>query len=109
MVNVALYNDNKLLITKNKLRVGDYAELQPTSNLYFCCMEVPSPSSTLFDIAEIFSDKRRSISEEETDFFDVEFSRLTKIQLSNFPNGLDIELKENEITGMLSFVTKPKY
>ena len=109
MVNVGLYNGEKLLLAKNNIRVGDYVELKPTNNLYLCCMEVPSPSSAAFDVNEIFSDKRTSISEDDTDFFDVEFSRLTKIELNNFQNGLDIVLKENDITGMLSFVPKPKF
>lgn len=110
MVDVALYKDEKMLVIKRNLRVGDYAEMKPTSKLYFSCMEVPSPSTSGFDINAIFSNKRASgVCEEDTDFYDAEFSRLTAIDLSNFTNGLDIHLKENESNGMLSFTPKPRF
>ena len=112
MVDVALYNNGSKLLVKKGLRVGDYAELKATSKLYFCCMEAPSPSGMLsFDFSDVFTDdeacKRSSISEEDTD--SIEFSRLTKIDLKNYPNGVDVELKENEMNGMLSFTPKPKF
>ena len=110
MVDVALYNNEKVLVSKKHLRVGDYVELKPTNKLYFCCMEVPSPSGIDFKVADIFSQGcRSSISEEEVDFSDAEFSHLTKIDLNNFPDGLDVDLKEDKLSGMLTFVPKPKY
>ena len=111
-LNVGLYKDGNVLIAKRNLRVGDYVELKPTNKLYFSCMEVPSPTCD-FDINDVFvnAQRRRPSSSEtnQTDFFDAEFSPLTQIDLNHYPNGVDIFLQENELSGQLSFIPKPHY
>ena len=109
-LNVGLYKDGNVLLAKRNLHVGDYVELKPTNKLYFSSMEVPSPTCD-FDIKNVFvnAQRRRSSFSEATDFFDAEFSPLTQIDLNHYPNGVDITLQENELSGQLSFIPKPHY
>ena len=104
-INVGVYKDNKLLIVARELRVGDYCELKPTNKLYMCCMTVPSDT---VDISTIFHPeyKRSSFSHDDTDYIDMEFSPLVQIDLTNYPNGVDIDVTEVEVSGQINFIPK---
>ena len=108
-LNIGLYKDEKVLIVKRNLRVGDYVELKATDKLYFSNMEVESASSPGFDLNAIFENGRRGSIREDIDFFDAEFTPLTQIDLQNYSNGMDIIIQENELSGQILFIPKPHY
>ena len=108
-LNVGLYKDDKVLLVKQDLRVGDYVELKPTNKLYFCCMGSASPTHPSFDINAVFSSARRGSTGDDVDFFDAEFSPLIQIDLHQYPNGMEVTVQENEMSGQILFITKPHY
>ena len=108
-LNIGLYKDEKVLIVKRDLRVGDYVELKPTNKLYFCCMESASPTSPRFDINAVFTNARSVNRGDSIDFFDAEFTPLTKIDLHQYPNGMEVIVQENEMSGQILFIPKPHY
>ena len=108
-LNVGLYKDEKILLVKQDLRVGDYVELKPTNKLYFCCMEVASPTHPSFDINAVFASARRGSIRDDVDFFDAEFTPLIQIDLHQYPNGMEVTVQENEMSGQILFITKPLY
>ena len=108
-LNIGLYKDEKVLIVKRNLRVGDYVELKPTNKLYFSSMDVESPSSPGFDLNAIFENARRGSIRDDTDFFDAEFTPLIQVDLQNYSNGMDIIVQENEMSGQILFIPKPHY
>ena len=108
-LNIGLYKDEKVLLVKQNLRVGDYVELKPTNKLYLCCMEVASPSSPGFDINAVFANTNRRSFGEHVDFFDAEFTPLTPIDLHQYPNGMEVIVQENEMSGQILFIPKPHY
>ena len=108
-LNIGLYKDEKVLLVKRNLRVGDYVELKPTNKLYFSSMEVGSPSSPGFDLNAIFETARRGSIREDIDFFDAEFTPLVQIDLQNYSNGMDVIIEEHEMSGQILFIPKPHY
>ena len=108
-LNIGLYKDEKVLLVKQNLRIGDYVEMKPTNKLYFCCMEVASSTHPSFDINAIFESARRRSLADDVDFFDAEFTPLTQIDLHQYPNGVEVTVQENEMSGQILFVSKPHY
>ena len=108
-LNIGLYKDEKVLLVKQNLCIGDYVEMKPTNKLYFCCMEVASPTHPSFDINAIFESTRRRSLGDDVDFFDAEFTPLTQIDLHQYPNGVEVTVQENEMSGQILFISKPYY
>ena len=105
-LNIGLYKDGKALILKRNLRVGDYVEMKPTNKLYFCCMESASPTDPSFDINSVIC---RKSTGDDVDFFDAEFTPLMQVDLDQYPNGMEVTVQENEMSGQILFSFKPHY
>ena len=105
-INVGVYKDDKLLIVKHNVRVGDYCELKPTHKLYMCCMIIPSPTCAPGhnEIWNLFAPPKRSSN--IIDDIDIEFTPLVQIDLANYPNGVDINVTEIEVSGQIKFIPK---
>lgn len=106
-INVALYKSGEAIIVKKNVRVGDYVELRPTDKLYFCCVE----ADILSDDADYpFSGHKGNTSEEMVEeMSDAEFTPTMKLDLKMYPNGVDVTIQENEISGQILFLPKPHY
>lgn len=92
-VNIGLFKDGRPIVSKMKVRVGDYVTLKPTTELFFCCVE--GPTLDMFDLQE-FCKKIKS-----SDVI-IEFSSTTNINLENFPNGVDVTVTEDELAGQIT-------
>ena len=68
-------------------------------------MESASPIDPSFDINSVI---RRSIGD-EVDFSDVEFTPLMHVDLHQYPNGMEVTVQENEMSGQILFSFKPNY
>ena len=108
-LNIGLYKDEKVLLVKRNLRVGDYVELKPTNKLYLSIMESASPTHPSFDINAIFASSRRRSIGDDVDFFDAEFTPLIQIDLHQYPNGVEVTVQENKMSGQILFIPKPHY
>lgn len=92
-VNIGLFKDGRPIVSKMKVRVGDYVTLKPTTELFLCCVE--GATLNMFDLEEFC--KQIWDSEVIT-----EFSSTTNINLEDFPNGVDVTITENELAGQIT-------
>ena len=70
-------------------------------------MESPSPTDPSFDINSVIG--RKSIEDYDIDFFDTEFTPLMQVDLDQYPNGMEVTVEENEMSGQILFSPKPHY
>ena len=89
-INVALYKDEKPIVVKHDVGVGNYVEMKPNESLYFCCVEMENAD--------------QPPSDDHTDLFIAEFSPLTSVNLKHYPHGLILNVEENELTGQIMFL-----
>ena len=108
-INVALYKCGQAIITKKNVRVGDYVELRPTDKLHICLIEADILSEDVD--SPLFGSKSSGASREELikEISEAEFSPTMKLDLKTYPNGVDVTIQENEISGQILFVPKPHY
>ena len=96
-INIGIYKEDKLLLLHKNLCVGEYCELRPTKKLYMCCMTEESPDGHVVSLLG----KKDSIGT-----IDVAFTPLVQVDLTHYPNGVDIELTEVEVSGQVKFTPK---
>ena len=88
-INVALYKDDKPILVKRSVGVGNCVQMKLTDSLYICCMEIVADGDDLmYSIAE--------------------FSPITRINLQNYPQGVDLIIQQNEITKSIHFSQKAR-
>ena len=69
-------------------------------------MESSSPTDPSFNINSVI--RRKSIGD-DVNFFDTEFTPLMQVDLDQYPNGMEVTVEENEMSGQILFSPKPHY
>ena len=87
IINVALYKDEKPIMVKRGVGVGNCVQMKLSDSLYICCMEVVADGDDLM-------------------YFIAEYSPMTSINLTKYPQGVDLIIQQNETTKNIQFSQK---
>ena len=87
IINVALYKDEKPIMVKRGLGVGNCVQMKLSDSLYICCMEVVADGDDLM-------------------YFIVEYSPMTSINLTKYPQGVDLIINRMKLQKKYSLIKK---